>query len=300
MKFFNKEVKIALVAICGLVILFFGMNFLKGLNLFSSSNKYLISFKDISGLAASSPIYADGYKVGVVKSIIYDYNNTGGTVVEAEIDNRLRIPKGSSTEIVSDMLGNVKVNLLLATNPRERVNPGETIQGGINDGALGKMKDMIPTVMQILPKVDSIVTSVNILLANPAIAQSLQNVEAVTGNLTVTTRRLNNLLATLEGSVPGMMTRTDSILHNANTLAKNLNQIDVAGTVARVDGTLANVEKFTEQLNNNQGTLGLLMRDPALYNNLNSTMRSADSLLIDLKAHPKRYVHFSLFGRKDK
>lgn len=300
MKFFNKEVKIALVAICGLVILFFGMNFLKGLNLFSSSNKYLISFKDISGLAVSSPIYADGYKVGVVKNIIYDYNNTGGTVVEAEIDNRLRIPKGSSAEIVSDMLGNVKVNLLLATNPRERVNPGETIQGGINDGALGKMKDMIPTVMQILPKVDSIVTSVNILLANPAIAQSLQNVEAVTGNLTVTTRRLNNLLATLEGSVPGMMTRTDSILHNANTLAKNLNQIDVAGTVARVDETLANVEKFTEQLNNNQGTLGLLMRDPALYNNLNSTMRSADSLLIDLKAHPKRYVHFSLFGRKDK
>lgn len=300
MKFFNKEVKIALVAICGLVILFFGMNFLKGLNLFSSSNKYLISFKDISGLAVSSPIYADGYKVGVVKNIIYDYNNTGGTVVEAEIDNRLRIPKGSSAEIVSDMLGNVKVNLLLATNPRERVNPGETIQGGINDGALGKMKDMIPTVMQILPKVDSIVTSVNMLLANPAIAQSLQNVEAVTDNLTVTTRRLNNLLATLEGSVPGMMTRTDSILHNANTLAKNLNQIDVAGTVARVDETLANVEKFTEQLNNNQGTLGLLMRDPALYNNLNSTMRSADSLLIDLKAHPKRYVHFSLFGRKDK
>lgn len=300
MKFFNKEVKIAIVAICGLVILFFGMNFLKGLNLFSSANKYMISFKDISGLASSSPIYADGYKVGVVKNIIYDYNNTGGTMVEAEIDEKLRIPKGSSAEIVSDMLGNVKVNLLLANNPRERVMPGETIQGGINDGALGQMKNMIPTVMQILPKIDSIVTSVNLLLANPAITSSLQNVETVTGNLTVTTRRLNSLLASLESSVPGMVTRTDSILHNANTLAKNLNQIDVAGTVARVDETLDNVEKFTEQLNNNQGTLGLLMRDPSLYNNLNSTMRSADSLLIDLKAHPKRYVHFSLFGRKDK
>lgn len=300
MKFFNKEVKIAIVAICGLVILFFGMNFLKGLNLFSSANKYMISFKDISGLASSSPIYADGYKVGVVKNIIYDYNNTGGTMVEAEIDEKLRIPKGSSAEIVSDMLGNVKVNLLLANNPRERVMPGETIQGGINDGALGQMKNMIPTVMQILPKIDSIVTSVNLLLANPAIASSLQNVETVTGNLTVTIRRLNSLLASLESSVPGMVTRTDSILHNANTLAKNLNQIDVAGTVARVDETLDNVEKFTEQLNNNQGTLGLLMRDPSLYNNLNSTMRSADSLLIDLKAHPKRYVHFSLFGRKDK
>lgn len=300
MKFFSKEVKIALVAICGLVILFFGMNFLKGLNLFSSANKYYISFKDISGLSSSSPIYADGYQVGVVKAIKYDYNKAGDIIVETDINEQLRIPKGSSAEIISDMLGNVKINLLLATNPRERVTPGDTIQGGINDGALGKMKNMIPTVAEILPKIDTIVTNLNILLANPAINHSLQNVETVTGNLTVTTRRLNSLLAILESSVPGMVSRTDSVLDNANAFAKNINQIDVAGTMARVDETLADVKKFTEQLNNNQGTLGLLMRDPSLYNNLNSTMRSADSLLIDLKAHPKRYVHFSLFGRKDK
>ena len=300
MKFFFFFFKIALVAICGLVILFFGMNFLKGLNLFSSANKYYISFKDISGLSSSSPIYADGYQVGVVKAIKYDYNKAGDIIVETDINEQLRIPKGSSAEIISDMLGNVKINLLLATNPRERVTPGDTIQGGINDGALGKMKNMIPTVAEILPKIDTIVTNLNILLANPAINHSLQNVETVTGNLTVTTRRLNSLLASLESSVPGMVSRTDSVLDNANAFAKNINQIDVAGTMARVDETLADVKKFTEQLNNNQGTLGLLMRDPSLYNNLNSTMRSADSLLIDLKAHPKRYVHFSLFGRKDK
>lgn len=299
MKFFTKEIKIALVAICGLVILFFGMNYLKGLNLFSSANKYYISFKNINGLASSSPIYADGYKVGVVKSIKYDYNKSGEIIVEADIDQELRIPKGSSAEIVSDMLGNVKVNLLLATNPRERVMPGETIQGGINDGALGKMKDMVPVVMGMLPKLDSIVTSLNILLADPSIAQSLHNVNTITGNLTVTTTRLNTLLAGLNRSVPGVISRADSTLDNANLLAKKLNSIDVAGTMARVDATLANVEEFTSQLNSNQGTLGLLMRDPSLYNNLNSTMQSADSLLIDLKAHPKRYVHFSLFGRKD-
>lgn len=299
MKFLTKEIKIALVAVCGLVILFFGMNFLKGLNLFSSANKYYISFKNISGLSSSSPIYADGYKVGVVKNIKYDYNKSGEIMVEADIDQELRIPKGSSAEIVSDMLGNVKVNLLLATNPRERVMPGETIMGGINDGALGKMKDMVPVVMGMLPKLDSIVTTLNILLADPAIAQSLHNVNTITGNLTVTTTRINTLLAGLNRSVPGVVSRADSTLHNANLLAKKLNNIDVEGTMAKVDATLANVEELTAKLNSNEGTIGLLMRDPSLYNNLNSTMRSADSLLIDLKAHPKRYVHFSLFGRKD-
>lgn len=96
-----------------------------------------------------------------------------------------------------------------------------------------------------------------------------------------------------------MVSRADSTLYNANLLAKKLNNIDVEGTMAKVDATLANVEELTAKLNSNEGTIGLLMRDPSLYNNLNSTMRSADSLLIDLKAHPKRYVHFSLFGRKD-
>lgn len=300
MKFFNKEVKIAIVAIVGIVVLFFGMNFLKGLNLFSSTSRYLISFTDISGLASSSPIYADGYKVGVVKGIKYDYNKAGDIIVEADIDPELRIPKGSSAEIVSDMLGNVKVNLLLANNPRERVMPGQTIQGGINDGALGKMKDMVPVVMSILPKLDSIAGSLNALLADPALAHSLHNVETITSDLTVTTKRVNSLLYGLNREVPGLMGHADSVLNNANLLAKKLNGIDVEGTMAKVDATLANVEQFTEQLNNNQGTLGLLMRDPSLYDNLNSTMRSADSLLVDLKAHPKRYVHFSLFGRKDK
>lgn len=300
MKFFTKEVKIALVVITGLVILFFGMNYLKGLNLFSSDSRYMISFKDISGLASSSPIYADGYKVGVVKSIKYDYNKVGDIMVEADIDEQLRIPKGSSAEIVSDMLGNVKVNLLLASNPRERIMPGETIQGNINDGALGQVKDMVPTLLGMLPKLDSIVTSLNVLLADPAIAQSLHNVQTITGDLTVTTRELNGLLTGLNKRVPGVISRADSVLDNTNRLAKNLNRIDVAGTMAKVDATLANVEEFTSQLNNGQGSLGLFMRDPALYNNMNSTMRSADSLLTDLKAHPKRYVHFSVFGKKDK
>jgi len=288
------------VAICGLVVLFFGMNFLKGLNLFSSTNRYYLSFKDISGLSSSSPIYADGYKVGVVKGVNYDYNHKGDIIVEADIDPELRIPGGSSAEIVSDMLGNVKVNLLLSNNLRERIEPGQTIIGNINDGALGQMKDMIPVVMSILPKLDSIAASINMLLADPAIAQSLHNVQAITSDLTQSTRQLNTLLASVNKEVPNMMSKANGVLGNTNTLTENLAKIDVSGTMAKVDSTLNNVQQLTAALNSAEGSLGLLMHDPALYNNLNGTMRSADSLLIDLKAHPKRYVHFSLFGRKDK
>jgi len=300
MKFFTKEVRIALVAIAGLVVLFFGMSFLKGLNLMSTDSVYYISFKNISGLSSSSPIYADGYKVGTVKGIKYDYDGNGDIMVEASLDKDLRIPAGSSAEIESDMMGNVKVNLLLANNPHRRVMPGEVITGGINDGALGQMKDMIPVVEKMLPKLDSIMNSLNILLADPAIQQSLHNMETITGNLTLTTRELNTLMAGLNRSVPGMMRRADNVLENTERLTANLNCVDIEGTMAKVDATLTNVREFTERLNSNEGSLGLLMRDPALYNNLNATVRDADSLLIDLRNHPKRYVHFSVFGKKDK
>lgn len=300
MKYFTKEVKIAIVAIVGLVVLFLGMNFLKGLDLFSTDNRYYISFRDISGLSSSSPIYADGYKVGVVRGIVYDYSQSKDIIVEADINKDMRIPKGSSAEIVSDLMGNVKVNLLLASNPRERVNPGETIVGGINDGAMGQMKDLIPVVQDMLPKLDSILASVNLLLQDPAIANSLHNVETVTGNLTVSTRRLNTLLGTLNRRMPGLLAKADGVMDNAQVVTSNLSKVDVEGTMSKVNATLYNVQAFTDQLNNNTGSLGLLMRDPNLYYNLNATVKSADSLLIDLKSHPKRYVHFSVFGRKDK
>ena len=297
---FTKEVKIALVAIGGVILLFFGMKFLKGLNLFDNGTKYYITFKDVSGLSASSPIYADGYKVGTVKAINYDYSHSNDITVEAEVEKDMRIPKGSSAEIVSDMMGNTQVNLLLANNPRERVEAGGIIPGNINAGALGEVKNLIPTVQQILPKLDSIMASLNALLADPALANSLHNVETITGNLTISSRELNTLMAQLNKGVPVMMNKANGVLDNTNKLTGNLANIDVEGTMRQINKTLANVEAVTASLNNKQGTLGLLMNDPTLYNNLNSTMRDADSLLVNLKAHPKRYVHFSLFGKKDK
>ena len=300
MKAFTKEVKIALVAIVGVVILFFGMNFLKGLNLFSSTDDYFIEFKDISGLSSSSPIYADGFQVGTVKDVVYDYTNTKPTKVVVAIDKAMRIPEGSTAEIVSDMMGNVKVNLLLANNPRSRVMPGQTIRGDVNGGAMGQLSSMIPAVEAMLPKLDSILASVNALLADPAMAQTLHNVTTISQNLTVSSRELNRLMATMNNGVPTMMTKANRVLDNTDRLTANLAALDLATTKQQVDNTIANVQQLTDKLNSNNGTLGLLMNDPSLYNNLTSTMRDADSLLVNLRQHPKRYVHFSLFGKKDK
>ena len=300
MKALTKEVKIALVTIVGVVILFFGMNFLKGLNLFSSTDDYFIEFKDISGLSSSSPIYADGYQVGTVKDVIYDYTNTNPTKVVVAIDKAMRIPEGSSAEIVSDMMGNVKVNLLLANNPRSRIMPGQTIRGDVNNGAMGQLSAMIPAVEAMLPKLDSILASVNALLADPALAQTLHNVETVTQNLTTSSAELNKLMATMNHGVPTMMTKANRVLDNADVLTANLASLDLASTKQQEDNTIASVQQLTNRLNSNDGTLGLLMNDPSLYNNLTSTLRDADSLLVNLRQHPKRYVHFSLFGKKDK
>ncbi len=296
----KKEVTIAITACVAVVILFFGLNFLKGMTIFSSDNSYYVRFHDIQGLSKANPIYADGYKVGVVKDIYYDYAGNGDVIVKFDVDNNLRIPKGSTAEVGSDLMGNVKMNLLMANNPRERVNPGDTIQGATNSGLMGRVAQILPTVEALVPKIDSILTSVNALLADPALAATLHNAQQITSNLTTTSQQLNVLMANLNKSVPGMLNKADATLANTQKLTNNLAAVDIQTTMNEVNSTISNLKTFTDNLNNGKGSLGLLMNDPGLHNNLNSTMISADSLLIDLKAHPKRYVHFSLFGKKEK
>ena len=300
MKFFRKEVQIALVAIVGIIVLFFGLSYLKGLSLFSNSNTYYIKFTDISGLSASSPVYARGYRVGVVKNIIYDFEKASDILAVVQMDDRMNMPEGTSAMLESDMLGNIKINLVFPETISGMMAKGDTIQGNVSSGALAKAAEMIPAIEQLLPKIDSILVSLNTLLADPAIPNSLHHIDQVTGDLTTTTRQLNTMMAQLNHEVPGMMTKANGVLDNTQQLTQNLSEVDVAGLAASVNKTLENVEQMTKKLNSNEGTLGLLMRDATLYNNLSSTAASADSLLIDLKAHPKRYVHFSVFGKSDK
>ena len=168
--YFTKEVQIALVAVVGIVVLFFGMKFLKGLTLLSTDDSYYVEFKDITGVSASCPVYANGYRVGVVEDVIFNYDDQEKIVAVLGLDKHLRLPKASTAEIASDLLGNVKLELKFGPDREDILEPGDTIMGKQQAGALGKAADMLPQVEKLLPKVDSILASVNMLLMNPAIA----------------------------------------------------------------------------------------------------------------------------------
>ncbi|HIY87681.1 MAG TPA: MCE family protein [Candidatus Bacteroides pullicola] len=297
MKFFTKEVRIGIAAIIALCVLIYGINYLKGIHLFKPSSYFYVKFQNINGLTKSSPVYADGFRVGIVRELYYDYDHPGNVVAEIDVEPDLRIPKGSSAELAAEMLGGVRMNLLLANNPREKYQTGDTIPGGLNSGMLGQVGDLVPQLQKMLPKLDSIMASLNVLLADPAIPATLHNIENLTANLSATSGQLQTLM---NNDIPQLTGKLNTIGDNFVTISGNLKEIDYAAAMQKVDSTLANVKMITDKLGSKDNTVGLLLNDPSLYNNLNATTANAASLLEDLRLHPKRYVHFSLFGKKDK
>ena len=297
MKYFTKEVRIGIAAIIALCVLIYGINYLKGIHLFKPSSYFYVKFQNINGLTKSSPVYADGFRVGIVRELYYDYDRPGNVVAEIDVEPDLRIPKGSSAELAAEMLGGVRMNLLLANNPREKFQAGDTIPGGLNSGMMGEVGELVPQLKQMLPKLDSIMASLNTLLADPAIPATLHNIENLTANLSATSGQLQTLMA---HDIPQLTGKLNTIGDNFVTISGNLKEIDYAAAMQKVDSTLANVKMITDKLGRKDNTVGLLLNDPTLYNNLNATTANAASLLEDLRLHPKRYVHFSLFGKKDK
>lgn len=293
----RKEVKIGLIGIMAIAMLVFGLNYLRGVAMFKSSRSYYVEFNNINGLPVSSPVFANGYKIGLVRDIQYNYEKLGTVTVEVEVEEGMRIPTGSKGELVTEMLGTVKMNLLLNLESQSYLQPGDTLQGFANNGIMGVAETMVPKLEMMLPKMDSILNSLNKLMADPALAATLHNAEQVTANLTVTTHELNKLM---KNDLPKITGNLNSLTDNLNTISYNLKGIDYAATMRSIDSTLYNVRVLTNKLNSKDNTIGLLFNDPTLYNNLSATTSNAASLLEDLKSHPKRYVHFSLFGRKEK
>lgn len=296
-KIFRKEVIIGLSAVVALVILFVGIDFLKGVNVFKASNYYYVTYTDVQGLAISAPVTINGYKVGQVREISYQYDNPGHVKVEIALDRELKLPKGTRAVLCSDLLGTASIALELADS-KDFYDVGAELQGFVPKGMMDNVaNNLMPSVQAIFPKVDTLLTGINALVADPAIASSVKRLDAITSNLEVATRQLNAIMATL----PPITHDVKSITGNVSVasaeltqLTGKMNSLPIDSLMNELQKTAANLHELTRQLNNPNSTLGLLMNDPALYNNINKTVRSLDSLFIDIKANPKRYISIKL------
>lgn len=187
----KKEVKIGLAGIAALIVLFFGINYLKGINMFQPETYYLVEFTDVNGLAKSSPVYANGLKVGIVRDIQYNFRKPGHVTVGIEMDEAMKVPQGSHAELITEMLGTVKMNLHLNIENPNTISSTDTIVGIANPGIMGVAeKDLLPKVEAMMPKMDSILSSLNALLADPALTKTLHNAEQLTASLNVTSHHL--------------------------------------------------------------------------------------------------------------
>lgn len=295
MKYFTKEVKIGLTGIIAIAVLFMGLNFLKGINLFKSTNSYYISFSDAKGLTQSSPVYANGYNIGIVRDIIYDYTKPGHVLVVIDADEQLRIGKGSSANLVTEMLGGCTLHLNLAPDATAYYQPGDTIKGNDSNGLMEKAETLVPKVEGIMGKVDTLLNNLNALTSNPNLPGILEDTKTITANLSTSSAEIKRLL---QNDVPVMTGKINRIGDNVITLTDNLNTLDLKSPIAKADSTLNYLQLMTAKMNRKDNSLGLLLNDTTMYYSINQTIGSANNLLIDLKENPKRYVHFSVFGRK--
>lgn len=293
----RKEITISICVILSLCILFLGIDFLKGVNVFKPSNYYTASYTNVNGLAVSAPVTINGYKIGLVRSIEYQYDNPGHVGVEFSLDKELKLPVGSKAVIVCDMLGTATVQLILTDN-NEFHNVGDEIIGETASGLMDNISnDLMPGVANIFPKIDSLLTSINKLVSDPALEASVKRLDAITANLQATIVSLDKA----SKSLPKVMTNIEGVTDNVNTITGNFAVLSEELKNAPIDSTLMNIQQttenlrlLTEELNNPNSSLGLLMNDPQLYNNLNNTVKSLDSLFIDIKKNPKRYINIKL------
>ncbi|MDD7343014.1 MAG: MlaD family protein [Bacteroidales bacterium] len=299
--FFTKNVLIALTVVVSLCLLYWGIEYLKGINLFKPANFYYAKFEKVEGLTVSAPVTVNGFQVGQVREINYDYADNQITVLMS-LDKELRVPRGSQVSLSSDILGTAALTLNLAKNG-SYYNVGDEIPTAVKAGLMDKVgDDVMPQVVAMLPKVDSILSNVNGVLSNPAINTSVSRLDGITAELARSSQQLTLLMNSLNRSVPGIMGDVKGVTGNLYTasgdikhLSANVRNMPLDSTIKSLNATVANLQALSAKLNNKESSLGLLLNDKALYNNANSSVMSLDSLLKDVKKNPKRYVTIKVF-----
>lgn len=295
-KYFTKEVVIAITTIIACTILVVGIDFLKGINVMKPTNYYYAVFNNVAGLGVSSPVKIDGFDVGLVRAVEYNYQKPGTIIVEISLDKKLKLTSGSKVALSTDIMGTATLDLKMNPHVSTYLNPGDTITGELAPDMMGSIKEnILPQVEQLLPKLDSILTGIQTIVSNPALNSTLNHIDNVTGNLEKSTSKLSAIMGT---QIPSILNNLDTVSTNLSVFSQDMKNIKLSKTINSVDSVLDGINSISSKLNSEDNSLGLLLNNETLYHKLTKTVTSADSLLIDLRLHPKRYVHFSLFGRK--
>lgn len=300
-KFFTREVKVGVMTISAVFILYFGLNFLKGTDIFSSSNNYYGTFENIGGLVPSSPVYVKGFKVGQVEEVIYDFSKKQSFVIKISVAKDIQLPKGAVIQLYDDgLMGGKAIQLVYEPiiASQSMYAPNDTLPTEVGTGLMAQLSGtLMPKIETIATQADSLIRSVRTLVENKNIEKSLNSIEKTTSDLASTSSSLKKLV---NKDLPPIVSNVNDITSDFKVVSGNLKKIDYAATFASIDNTIRNLNLVSQKMNSNEGSLGLLLNNKDLYINLSNTASNADKLLIDMKANPKRYVHFSVFGSKEK
>jgi phospholipid/cholesterol/gamma-HCH transport system substrate-binding protein len=288
---YSREFKVGVLAIVCLGILYFGFNFLKGINIFSPTNVYVGTFDRINGLTAQAPVYIKGYQVGLVESIQYDFKQNPAFTVNVSIDKTIELPRGTQMALVADgLLGGGAIELQLPTMPNRAMpyQKGDTLPTHIVPGLVDNLQT------GLLANLDSLLNQANILLASlnseleeGSLRNTLQNVERITNDLTVSSRDIRSLT---HKQLPALMTKVDSTMVGLQEIVSDVNAANIQQTIGNVDNT---INTLNAALQSQDGTLGLLLNDKELYDNLNGALQNldnavqnVDTIMMSIKARP--------------
>lgn len=296
---YSREIKVGAFAILCVFLLFFGFNYLKGVNIFSSIHAYHGVYTDIHGLETQAPVYIKGYKVGQVDNIAYDFTRDSAFTVDISIKRNINLPVGTRMALVSDgIMGGMAVELLLPVGQTDMLASGATLPTAYTPGLLdGLQESVIKPLGNTLASLDTVIAQLKSQLDNDHIEHILASADGAVADLQTTSASLKRLM---NNQVPSIVSKADTAMTDLQQVVADVRAADLKSTVASVDTAIANVNLLLTDVRSKEGTIGMLINDKALYSHIDSAILSVDSLLVDLKANPKRYVHFSLFGAKEK
>ena len=300
----SKEIRVGFVAILAIALFIWGYNYLKGTLLFGTKKVIYTEYPFIGGLTNSSLVLVNGFKIGLVSDIYFKNDHSGNIIVELTItDETIQIPNNSVANLISlDLLSSKGIGLSLGNSSVELFN-GDTIpshfEKSMLDGVNEQLLPMKQKAEKLMVSLDSTIIKMKTTLENFNAIFDDQNKR----NLKMSLANLKNTLDKFEevaNNANTTITAVRPVLKTYKELGDSLKEIDIKTTLEKANKTFENISLIMENINKGEGTMGQLMTNDSLYKNLESVTRDLDKLLIDFEANPKRYVHFSLFGKKDK